>query len=106
MKKKKKKMKEQRVKRERETKKLYSTAKKNLIRGHSFMRFTKKVEISDPQALLSLDPQVSNFRFWPKCTPSWTSLIGILYLFRWVFWNFPRKFNNDIKIVMYKFFLC
>ena len=39
--------KEQRMKRERKTKKSYSIAKKNLVRGHS-MTFAKKSEIRTP----------------------------------------------------------
>ena len=36
-------MKEQKGKKERKNKKSYSLAKKNLVRGHSFMKFAKNV---------------------------------------------------------------
>ena len=86
-------MKEQKEKKERKNKKSYSLAKKNLVRGHSFMKFAKNVQNSDPYALPY--PQISNFGLSSiplLDVPNWHLILpGNLG-------KFCKSFNNEIKI--------
>ena len=94
-------MKEQRVKRQRKTKKVIFKSKKEFVKGHSFMTSSKKSKFLTPTPF-PLYPQSSNFDL--SRPHSWTSLTGIQNprYFR----NFLQNFNNKINIVTYSFFFA
>ena len=81
--------KEQREKRERKTKKLYSIAKKNVVRDHSFMTSA----ISTSIQFWSKRNKLLDVLNWHSITPG---NLGI----------FLKNFNNEINIMMYNCFLC
>ena len=89
-------MKEQRVERHRRTNKPYSKAKREFVRGYS------KFRTLTPSSPLLRTPSFDLSR-----PHSWMSLVGIqnpstLVNFR----IFIETFNNQIKIVVYTFFIA
>ena len=89
-------MKEQRVKRHRKTNKSYSIAKREFVRGYSKFR-----------TLTPSSPLLRTPNFDLSRPHSWMSLIGIQNPSTLVnFGIFIENFNNQIKIVVYNFFIA
>ena len=83
-------------------KKSCSIAKNDLVRRNLFMMSAKKSTFRTPTHLY---PQTSNFSL--STTNLWASLIGIENFFTLCnFGIFLEKFNSDINIVRYNYFLA